>query len=511
MKIFKDIFNKSYEKSYTSLKETSGTADQKRISSVLSENIFYVRTRCGDATDIIIREVDISGQKGAFLMCDGMCDGLKINNSVAMPILARSSELPDDPVEKYNAIRDMYVGEIELKEYLDMDEALLFVMSGFLVFLLDGVDRAMSFGMQGFKSRGVEDSVTDVQARGAREAFVESFKVNITLIRRRLRTTDLRFSTHVVGQTSKTNVILCYLADRVDSDLLDEVTNRITNIELDTVMSSGYIQPFLDTDIPLPFSGVGVTERPDVFCSKISEGRIGIIVDGTPYSLYVPHFFTENFHSLDDYDNRPYYATFIRTVKWAAFAFSILLPGFYVSMGVFHQELFPENMLYDILSAELKTPFPLIAEALLIHFIFELMREAGMRMPKTVGHAVSIVGALVIGDAAVSAGLVAAPMLIVVALTAISSFVVPPLYEPVAVLRLSFIIIGGTLGLYGITLGLGLLIASICAIDPYGIVYTAPISPFSLSAMRDTIVRIGWKRLGKQNLKADELGSKDRG
>ncbi len=428
------IFKKSYEKSYAPVKKSPVPPETTRIRQSLMENNFYIRTRCGNSFDVSIRIVDVLGTDGFFLFCDGMCNGITANNNVIEPIL-RAENLPQDPHEKYDTIRDKIVGEADIKELIDLEEAMKQAMSGFLVFFLDGVNKALAFSVQGFQTRSISDPNTDVQARGSREAFVEHFKINMTLVRRRLMTPDLRFEVQDIGVTSKTRICICYLADRVDGEVLSNVKSRLVNSEYDIVLSSGNIQPLLDSDKPAIFSAVGVTERPDVFCAKLSEGKIGVLVDGTPYSLYVPHVFTEEFQSLDDYASRPYYATFIRILKWFSFLFSVLLPGLYVSMGVFHEELFPQNMLFQILSAELKTPFPIMIEALVIHFIFEIMREAGLRMPKTVGPAVSIVGALVIGDAAVTAGLMATPMLIVVSLTAVSSFVVPSIYEPVAILR----------------------------------------------------------------------------
>jgi spore germination protein KA len=198
------------------------------------------------------------------------------------------------------------------------------------------------------------------------------------------------------------------------------------------------MQSFLDTRNPSIFSGVGFTERPDVLTAKISEGKICIIVDGTPNALIVPYVFIEHFHSMDDYLKRPYYATFIRILKIVSFLFSVFLPGFYVAICTFHQEIIPETMIFGITGQESRTPLPVMLEALLIHLIYEIVREGGLRMPKSVGHAISIVGALVIGESAVTAGILSAPMLIVVGLTAVSSFVVSTLYEPVAVLRFAF-------------------------------------------------------------------------
>ena len=260
-----------------------------------------------------------------------------------------------------------------------------------------------------------------------------------------------------------------------------------------------------DSQHPSIFSGVGFTERPDVVTAKMAEGKICIIVDGTPNAIIVPYIFIEHFHSLDDYLKRPYYATFIRLLKIASFLVSVFLPGLYVAVCTFHQEIIPESMIFGITGQESRTPFPIMLEAIFIHLVYEIVREAGLRMPKTVGHAISIVGALVIGESAVTAGIVSAPMIIVVGLTAVSSFVVSTLYEPVAVLRFAFIIIGGLSGLYGIMLSFAVVLINAASINPYGVPFTSPMSPTKLGAMRDFILRSDWRNLGKRQMLIDKM------
>ena len=310
-----------------------------------------------------------------------------------------------------------------------------------------------------------------------------------------MKTPALKFEKMEVGSLSKTSVALCYLQDVVSLEVLEEVRANIHKIKLETVLAAGYLSPFLEKKSL--FNGVGLSERPDTVCGKITEGRIAIIVDGTPNVMIVPHLFIENFQSFDDYAIRPFYATFTRWLKFIAFFLAMFLPGFYVATITFHPELLPETMLVKIAQAEASTPFPILVEAIVIHLIYEIMREAGLRVPRPLSHAVSIVGALVIGDTAVSSGLIGAPTLLIVALTALSSYVTPNLYEPIAVARFLFIIIGGTVGLWGITLGLGFVAINICAESVYKIPFSTPVSPFSFHSMRDTLIRAGWKTLGK--------------
>lgn len=449
----------------------------------------------GKSADIILHEFESSGIKMLGFMCDGMCDRLMVSESILKPLKSYERRYEGDVLSD---VKKFLVTETDMKEISTVNSAIEGAMGGFFVLFIEGSETAIAFSVQGFSVRSVDEPGSEAQERGAREGFVENFKINMTMIRRRLRSADVRFKLKTVGVTGNNRVCICFIDGRVSEELLQDVEKRIENAVFDNVLESGYLQPFLDTDRPSVFSGVGITERPDVMCAKLAEGKVGIIVDGTPFALYVPHIFVENLHSMDDYSNRPFYTTFIRMLKIASFIISVALPGLYVGIAIFHQELFPEDLLYSIVSSELRTPFPIMLEAIIIHLIFEIMREAGLRMPKTVGHAVSIVGALVIGDAAVTAGLIAAPMLIVVALTAISSFVIPSLYNSVAVLRLTFILLGGTMGIYGIFLGLIVLAVNMTAIDPYGVPYTSPIAPVILPAMRDVVFRQGWKRMSKK-------------
>ena len=242
---------------------------------------------------------------------------------------------------------------------------------------------------------------------------------------------------------------------------------------------------------------------------KVSRGRVAVLVDGSPYAVYVPYLFTDSFSTVDDYNNRPFYATFNRLLKYFSFVISVLLPGFYVAVGTYHQELLPASLMYTVAAAEASTPFSLMQEAVMVLILYEIMREAGLRLPKTIGHAVSIIGALVIGDAVVNAGLVGAPMLVVVAVTAIASYVIYPLYESISVLRIVFILLGGFTGIYGVMLGVCALCVNVTSLNPYGVPYSSPISPFSRQSVADTFYRAGWKKLIRRNVRVQNLRGAD--
>ena len=484
--------------------EYKGVQQKIEISKDLDFNVRYFKNQLGGSFDIKYRNCTVGEKKFVFVMVDGMCDSLLITEQIMNPIINADFQGVENAKLIYDAA-DRVSASIDKSITNDLDKAIAELISGNLVMFCEGSQFAVLFGVQKFPKRAPVEPNTEMQERGSREGFVESFKDNITMLRRRVRNPVFKIETVEVGATSKTRACVCYMSDRVNNNTLERVLDNLKKAEVDTVLGAGYLQSFLDAKHPSIFSGVGFTERPDVVTAKMAEGKICIIVDGTPNAIIVPYLFIEHFHSLDDYLKRPYYATFIRALKFVSFLFSVFLPGLYVAICTFHQEIIPESMIFGITGQESRTPFPMMIEALFIHLVYEIVREAGLRMPKTVGHAISIVGALVIGESAVTAGIVSAPMIIVVGLTAVSSFVVSTLYEPVAVLRFAFIIIGGLSGLYGIMLSFAVVLINASAINPYGIPFTSPMSPTKIGAWRDFILRTDWKKMGKKQMLIDKM------
>ncbi|WP_312640621.1 spore germination protein [Hydrogenoanaerobacterium sp.] len=486
------------------VKNSPPSGDDERLVKDLSQNMINIREKLHNTADFTNKEVLICGQKVQILTFEGMVSTINMAESLVEPLTSLQLENPT-PQSLLYWVRYESVLAPEQREVYTLGDLFKALMSGFVGILIDGIDVAVVAGIQGFASRSVSEPDSEVNVRGSREGLVEPIRTNMALIRRRIKSSRLVFEFTGAGQTSKTDLCLCYISNMVSPEILEDVRSRISKIDLDIVLDSGYIQPFLDTNISSIFSNVGVTERPDTVCAKIAEGRVVVLVDGTPFALIVPYLFSENFQTLDDYAHRPFYSSFIRIMKYVSFFFTILLPGAYVAIATFHPELFPESLLFNIAASEETTPFPLMFEALLIHLIYEIMREAGLRLPRPIGHAVGIVGGLVIGDAAVTAGLIGAPMVMVVALTAISSFVVPSLYEPVTILRFIFIIVGGLFGMYGITLMLCVVSVNLCALNAYGVPATASASPYKLFNLRDVLIRASWKTLGKRTLKVQDL------
>ncbi len=477
---------------------------QTPLTADLRQTIEALRRSFSVSSDLVIREITVAGYPSAVVSIEGMIDRHMMADAVLLPL----SQMPPSyasPDEAMQAVRERVLGFVDLLTADTVERLSELIVSGFAAVLIDGVSEAVLGGLQAFMIRGVSEPSTEVGVRGSREGFTEAIRINISMIRRRLKTPRLTFEMLTVGAESQTAVCLCYMRGRVSPALLRQVREQVRTCPLDIVLESGYLQPFLEGERRSLFTGVDTTERPDTLCGKVAEGRIGVLVDGTPFALVVPFLFAEHFQSMDDYTQHPVYASFIRLIKYVAFAVSLLLPGLYVAIGTHHAEMLPPALLLSFINSARSTPFSLTLEALLIHFLFEVMREAGLRFPKSVGHAVSIVGALVIGESVVRAGLVSAPMVIIVALTSISAFVIPSLYGSIAVLRFVFIVLGGALGLYGVTLGALLLLCSLSSLDIAGIPITAPVTPFSARAMRDVFIRWDWRVLSKNGFRVHNV------
>ncbi len=472
----------------------------------LKENIDYLKKVTSSSADFTVRELVLpNSEKCAIITTEGMCDKKSLAISVINPLL--DSELDKRKGEElFIFIVDNILSASEVAYVDTFDDVINFSMSGFAVLAIDGSSQMLAIGVQGFSFRSVSEPESELVQRGSREGFTEACRVNMTLIRRRIKNPQLVFETNTIGSVSNTEICLVYLKNKATSSSVEEIRKRLEACDIKTVLGSGYLVPYLeDSGKNEVFTGVGITERPDTLCGKLMEGRIGIIVDGTPSVLIMPHLFVENFQSVDDYSNRPYFAAIIRIIKFIAYFVSVLFPGIYIALVNFHPDYFPEVLYSNIRESIDHTPLPLMLEVLVIDFIYEVMRESGLRLPKVLGHAVSIVGALVIGECAITAGIIGAPTLMAVAISAICSYVVPDLYPQITVMRLSFIIVGGILGIFGIAGLSAIVLVYMCSKSTLGVVYMTPLTPFSKQNMRDVFVRLGWKKLSKYDINVQSL------
>ncbi len=474
----------------------------------INEIKLSLQSQFDNSADLSVRVFTLKSAlkiQAAVITMEGLVDKEQLSQSVLNPLLTFDYGARDSAAVSVIAYSSVMASSDVIK-LSSADEIVTYITSGFAVLMINGAEELYAVGVQGYSFRGVSEPESEVVQRGSREGFTEPLRVNMSMIRRRMKTPDLKFEQMTVGTDSKTQLMICYLQSQVSLDLLNKLKNRLSGCNLETVLASGYLSDYLeDNGSGSLFSGVGISERPDTVCGKLTEGRIAIIVDGTPAVMIVPHLFVEEFQSVDDYSNRTYYAAFIRLMKYLSFFVSVFLPGLYVALAQFHPEYFPTWLLINTSESLAQTPFPVTAEVLAITVVYEIMKEAGLRIPKSLGHAVSIVGALVIGDSAVNAGIISASTLMVVATAAICGYVTSPLYPPIMMLRMLFIVVGGFTGLWGITLATAVVLIGMCAKTSLGVPYLSSLSPFSLRRMRDVFIRAGWRQLSKHTIRVQKF------
>lgn len=363
------------------------------------------------------------------------------------------------------------------------------VLAGNPVLLWEGADEGLIVGTKKVTVRAVTEPPTDVAIKGPREGFIEDVKTNTSLVRRRFKTGELQIEMVTVGRRSATSVAVCWLEGTCRKDVVNEVKRKLKAIDIDAVPDSSYLTRFLSERPYSLVKQVGTTEKPDIFCAKLAEGRAGLLVDGSPIALTVPYMLVEDFQSSEDYFVPAYRATFTRLLRLFALLVAIYLPAFYVAAQLFKLQLLPVKLLLTIAGSIRDIPLSPSLEMLLVLLVLEVLNEASIRMPKYVGMALSVVGALVLGETAVSAGFVSTPAIIIVAFSGIGLYAVPNLIEETSVLRLAMLLAAGSVGTYGIILVSALCLVYLVTTENFGVPLGAPFAPFLRRDLRDTFLK----------------------
>ncbi len=377
----------------------------------------------------------------------------------------------------------------EKNEVFTFDESITDLLLGNALLIADGIESVLSFGLKQFEKRAITEPPTSTVIKGPREGFVELLPVNISLIRRRLKTPDLIIENMEVGKFSKTPIAICYINGVADKKLVKKLKEKLNKIDIDAVLDSSYISKFLGEHKTSIFKQVGNTEKPDILAGKILEGRVAILVDGSPIALTVPYLLIEDFQSASDYYNSPYSATTARFLRLFSVMISLFLPALYVAAELFHLQLIPLSFLLTIVNSIKGIPLSPSYEMFFTLMIFEILNEASVRMPKYVGMVVSIVGGLVLGETAVTAGIISAPTLMIVALSGICLYTVPELEQTFSVLRMFFLIIAGSSGLYGLILSISAMLIYLISFENYSTPVCAPFSPLIIKDMKDAFYK----------------------
>lgn len=448
------------------------------IKSNLDENLAILQEKCGQSRELKISLYEYKTARLAFLSVENMINQAQYNDITRAVLLAVEQS---EPGGAYAAVKRRIVLSPDSEEHTGFQTLLPLIFSGHMAILVDGANTALTAAVQGFELRSIQPPTTEVNLYGAKESFVESVKMNQTMIRRRIKSADLRFETLQMGSLSQTACVIAYIDNIVDKSLLTEVRKRLTGAKLEMVADSGSIRMLLGDRTWSAVADTGLTERPDIACAKVYEGRVLVLVDGTPHAIIIPYLFVDHFDSIDDHQTKTSFSVFIRVCRYIAFFFAVVFPGLHVAVISIHPEIMPRPLLLTVVVAQKSVPFPLFVEMIILMLVYEMMREAGLKMPREIGSAVSIVGALVIGEAAAAAGIIGTTTILVAAVAGLTTFVVPTLAESCIIFRFSLVILGGTLGLVGLVLGCMVILAMAARTTSYGVPLSSGFSPTNLN------------------------------
>lgn len=477
------------------------------LSENLQKNLAAMK-KLLPSEDILSYEFETADNTAcAIVYADGIVNKQLLGDLIARPLSQLSLKNEGGRYENTLEIIKKAALFPELKEMKKLDDLGKEVLDGNALLLIDGLSTGLIVGAKLLPVRAVMEPPTDVAIKGPREGFIEDIKTNMSLIRKRLKTPELRFESTRVGKRSDTMVAVSYLEGTANEEVKQQILAKLNTIDIDCVPDSSYIAAFLAPRKHGLFHSLGKTEKPDIFCAKLCEGRVGILVDGSPIALTAPYILTEDLQSSEDYFISPFMATIFRLLRLVALFVALLLPAFYVSAQLFKLQLLPLGLTLTIASSVRDLPLSPSLEMFVVLFLLEVLKEASIRMPKYVGMALSVVGALVLGETAVSAGFLSTPAIIIVAFSGICLYTVPNFVETGSVLRWLFLIVAGSIGPFGIVLSAAFLLYYLISSDSFGAPILAPFSPLKIHDLRDTIVKYDMLSLKER---PSTIGSKNK-
>ncbi|MEH7237130.1 spore germination protein [Bacillus sp. JJ1562] len=486
----------------------------------LDDTIELLKNLLGKNVDFFHRQFQMYGKfRAVIVYFSSLVDKSAINNEIMRPLMYVPIHTNLDKLTISN-VKDFILNETifhsETKEENNIEMIVKALLSGETLVFIDGVATGIQFAVKNIEKRSITQPETEQVILGPREGFIESIQTNVALLRNRLKTADFRVETMEIGRLSKSTTAICYLEGIATEDLVKEVKNRLGKIDIDAILDVGYIEQFIEDNHMSPFPQIQSTERPDKTVGNILEGRVAILVDGSPFALLAPVVFNQFYQTLEDYSSRFLMGSFVRLARMVALVFSLIFPSLYVSFISFNPELLPTEFAVAVAGGRSGVPFPAVIEVFMIEVAMEILREATVRLPKQVGGALSIVGVLVIGQAAVEAGIASPITVVVIAMTTIGSFATPAYDAAFALrmLRFPIVILAGFFGLYGVVIGVIFIFNHMLSLKSFGVPYMSPVTPGNYQGLKDVIVRspFSWmpKRpamLHPQN--SDRLGKKE--
>lgn len=497
MKMIKDLTIRPKVKQIR--KSPSYSFDEDLAKPVSGQTVKEILSK---SSDVIFREFFLQGKERIPCMVaavDGLVDKNLLDLFILKPLMvdfAGHQELAQVTMSNVvdNTIQSLLPG-LEIRKIAKMGEAINAILSGDSVIFFGNSTEAIVIGARGWANSGINEPVSESVIKGPHEGFTETLRINTSLLRRKIKHPSLRLISLKLGELTNTDLVVTYIEKVASPDIVSEVLKRLGRIKMDGVIGNGYIEEMIE-DFPYsPFPQIAYTERPDVLAGKLLEGKVGIMLDGTPIVLVVPAILTQFLNVNEDYYQRAMTAILFRFVRYVGAFVAVTAPSAYIAVTTFHQEIIPTDLLLSISAGRQGVPFPALLEALIMTLVLEILQEAGLRLPKPIGQTIGIVGALIIGDAAVKASLVSPLMVIVIGITAVSSYAIPyyDLSLAVRLTRFPLMILAGSLGFFGVSVGLYAGLIHLLSLRSFGVPYMSPIAPMRIRALlQDTFVRAPW-------------------
>ncbi|MBM7557546.1 spore germination protein [Halanaerobacter jeridensis] len=475
------------------------------ISEDLETNLNNLQANLSDSVDFNSKDILLGGNqnyKATVTYIVSIVNQQYLQQEILKPLMLNIKfTSPEDTKKNIKQLVQQLPLPIGQTSFIgSLNEAIGEILEGKVVLFINHFDQAFVLDIKELASRSVETPQIESATRGPQEAFTENLELNISLIRKRIRDNNLMIEVHKVVARTKTDLGVCYINDLADQEILKQLNNRINNLDLDGVVDTGYLDQYFQDNWKTPFPIFQNTERPDKAIHNLLEGKILLVLDGTPFVSIIPTTFIQFFQTPEDYYDIFYVGSAIRILRLIATFITVSLPSLYISLVSFHHELLPTDLALTIATTRQEVPFPSYLEAVIMEVSLELLRESGIRLPGAIGQTIGIVGGLVLGEAAVNAGLVSPPMVIVVAITAISSFVIPD-YEaaiPLRLLRFPLMILASFFSVYGIMVGWLFILIHLCSLESFNQPYFAPFAPIKVTDLKDSIIRVPLRLMGQR-------------
>ncbi len=486
------------------------------VSKSLKENMKLIDERIKDCDDIKCRKMKLGREEkveACIYYVEVAINNLTIEETVIGKLINRLWNM--EPAEQYEYIKDNALGITDVKELKDINEVIMGIMIGDGVVLIDGYDKAIKIKSKGYPMMGVGESNMEKVMRGSREGFADALKANTALVRKRIRSDKFKVKEKIIGDLSNTTVAIAYVEGVARESVINEVNERLSNLNVEGLTDTGIIEQLTEESELSPFPQYQTTERPDKAAMEIINGRVALFVDNTPVALLLPTSYGSFFQTADDYYNRFQIVSFARMIRYVAAIIAMTFPAFYLAAITYHPEILPTSLVMTLQWARVNVPFPAFIEVVIMELAFELLREAGVRIPGPMGSTIGIVGGLIIGQAAVTAGVVSPIIVIVVAVTALASFAIPndELASAFRILKYFSIVLAAFYGFFGIIVAALFVVGHLCRLKSFGFPYMMPYVASDVNKnrdLKDSIIRYPMRKMTWKSIYAKSKNRKGR-